>query len=459
VSPKTLILLPDGVGLRNFIYTDFLSHGDARVWTPLAYLSKELDILELPAYGAHKMTEVYKSALVRAMLINQYEKTGDSTYLSYIFPSTARGLKAWFKRKMIDELAWSFISEKGQERLREHYIASVKKSDYYRACLQQLEAEKPDFVFCTNQRMTNAAAPILAAQALGIPTGTFIFSWDNLPKGNLSVPAEHLFVWSDYMKAEALHYYPFLRPENVHVVGTPQFIPYTDPALRESREDFCARYGLDPEAKLICFSGDDVTTSPYDQVYLEDTARAVRELNAEGRERYQILFRRCPVDFSDRYDKTLETHADIIRCADPLWAAPEGGTRWKLVIPTRGDVGLLVNTVLHCETVINLGSTMAHDFAAMGKTSCYFRYSPVGNAVWDIGKIYRYIHFRSMEGLDPVYWVEDPETIAETLRAAMTDGEGKLPDARKWLETIALQPLDGTNDRIWQTIAAIAGHP
>jgi hypothetical protein len=53
-----------------------------------------------------------------------------------------------------------------------------------------------------------AVAPLLAAQDLGIPTATFIFSWDNLPKATMVVEANYYFVWSHHMKRELLLYYP-----------------------------------------------------------------------------------------------------------------------------------------------------------------------------------------------------------------------------------------------------------
>jgi hypothetical protein len=44
---------------------------------------------------------------------------------------------------------------------------------------------------------------LLAAQQLGIPTATFIFSWDNLPKATMVVETDYYFV-GDHMKLELL---------------------------------------------------------------------------------------------------------------------------------------------------------------------------------------------------------------------------------------------------------------
>ena len=453
---KVYILLPDGIGLRNFIYTDFLDHGNAVIWTPLDYIDRKIPQKRLPGFSLAKSTDTLKSALIRANVFRNFRRTGNSSYLDYLFPPSGR-LKNRVKHSAIDLLARTHTSDKSIGKLHQRYLDSLRKSSYYQECLHQLETERPSFVFCTNQRMLNAAAPILAARDLGIPTGTFIFSWDNLPKGNLSVPAEHLFVWSDYMKQEALEYFPFYKAENIHVVGTPQFIPYTDKSLYENREVFCKKYGLDPLAKIICFSGDDITTSPHDPIYLEDTAKAVRLMNTQGDGFYQILFRRCPVDTSGRYDNIIEKYSDVIRSVPPLWKKAENSGQWNTIIPTPEDVKLLVNTALHCETAINVGSTIAHDFACMGKTSCYFNYNPVENSIWDINKIYKYIHFQSMNGLDPVYWADSPDKIADTLRAAISDSSNKLKDAKQWLQKTVLLPLENANQRIWHTIGTITG--
>jgi len=422
------------------------------VWTPLDYLDASIEQLRLPDYRSHKMTDIYKTALVKAQLFAHYKAFGDPAYLDYISLSKSKTLKGKLKATLIDWFAKKYADTKRLEQLQEKYIKSIKKSDYYLQCRAQLEGEQPSFVFCTNQRMITAAAPMLAAQELGIPTGTFIFSWDNMPKGNLSVPADHYFVWSEYMKKEFHKYYPDIDRDRVHVVGTPQFIPYTNERLYESREDFCAHYNLNPSAKIICFSGDDVTTSPHDPLYLRDTAEAVRRMNELGGGKYQILFRRCPVDVSERYNGILEKYDDVIFSAPPLWKKPKGSEAWHGIVPTPEDIKLLVNTVLHCDTAVNVGSTIAHDFACMGKTSCYFKYNPVDKGAWDIHKIYRYIHFRSMQGLDPIYWIESSEDIDKMIIAATKDSEKKILDAKQWLRTIVTHPLSDANGRIWKTI-------
>ena len=85
----------------------------------------------------------------------------------------------------------------------------------------------------------------------------------------------------------------FLKKHQVFVTGSPQFEFHFDETLEDTREDFFKVYGLDVQTKYICFSGDDETTSPLDQFYLEDLAKVVRNLNSKG-EKLGIIYRKCP---------------------------------------------------------------------------------------------------------------------------------------------------------------------
>ncbi|NJW55474.1 UDP-glycosyltransferase, partial [Salinimicrobium sp. CDJ15-91] len=106
--------------------------------------------------------------------------------------------------------------------------------------------------------------------------------------------------------------------DQVSVTGSPQFEPHFDPGLQNSRCEFFREHNLDPQKKYICFSGDDVTTSPDDPQYLNDVAEAIQELNTNGH-KLGIIFRRSPVDFSGRYDKVLRQYQNLIVPITPKW--------------------------------------------------------------------------------------------------------------------------------------------
>ena len=195
------------------------------------------------------------------------------------FPQSYKGIKNAFKSLYVDFLVATKSSERGVVSIREKIKKLERSTAKYEYCKKQLLEHKPDIVFCTNPRPTQAIAPILAAQDLGIPTASLIFSWDNLPKATMVVETDYYLVWSDHMKAELLYYHPNIKADQIKVTGTPQFEIHFDKDSLLSREAFFEAHALDVNKKYICFSGDDVTTSPDDPKYLEDLALAITRLN------------------------------------------------------------------------------------------------------------------------------------------------------------------------------------
>lgn len=110
--------------------------------------------------------------------------------------------------------------------------------------------------------------------------------------------------------------------------------------------------------------------------FLRDVAEAVRNLNRKG-ENLGIIFRRCPVDFSSRYDKVLKEYLDEITAIDPEWSG--GHNSWDAVMPTREDMILQTNIIEHSFMVINIASSMVFDFAARKKPCAYINYVPEVN--------------------------------------------------------------------------------
>jgi tetratricopeptide (TPR) repeat protein len=133
-----------------------------------------------------------------------------------------------------------------------------------------------------------------------------------------------------------------------------------------------------------------IELNPNDPIYLSDMARAVRSMNEAGNS-LGILFRRCPVDFSTRYDAVLQEFQDCIVSVAPKWK--KQGADWNTILPTKADMQLLVNTIYHTQLVVNLGSSMVFDYAALHKPCAYIRYDvpncPVND--WSVQKIYNFI--------------------------------------------------------------------
>lgn len=453
---KIVLVVPDGVGIRNFLYTRFLdllaAEAEVVAWHVLpehvlaTQEGRAVRFEPLPYVREGLAARVLRQAKIYAQLHWRYEEDAAEVMLRFRRPSGgAVGALPRTVGHAAHLLGHLVPTPDGAAWLDRCHATAASRDGDLAPFAAFLRAERPDVVFCTHQRASRAVPALLAARRLGIPTATFIYSWDNLPKGRMAVHADRLLVWSDAMKAELLLYYPEMDPRRVHVVGTPQFEPHLDPALARPREEFLGGLGFDPARPVVCFSGDDEMTSPFDPAYLADLAGIS--------EPPQILFRRAPTDVSGRYAGVLARFPEIAVC-DPAWRAGDGD--WTQVAPLPEDLGLLANVARHCDAVVNLGSTMGLDFAVFDKPAVYVAYNPSGAGDWDVMDLYRLPHFRCVHALQPVLWARSAAELGTQVRRAL-DRPGEKSEARaRWLREVVAFPLDRASERCVEALLETA---
>ncbi|SCX92580.1 UDP-N-acetylglucosamine:LPS N-acetylglucosamine transferase [Nonlabens sp. Hel1_33_55] len=463
-SKKVFILFPDGVGLRNFAFTGFKEIGeqldfDITYWNNTIFpIQSELGYKELHIGSTkiHPKTPVLSHARKRVELALSRKRANDHVYNTYRFPLKWNGPKHFLKSAFVKFHERFNATPHGWQRLMDQMYAAERSTDRYQKAKTQLQEHQPDLVFCTTQRATQAIAPMLAAKDLGIKTACWIYSWDNLPKGMSTIETDYYFVWSDLMKQQMLEYYPKTVPEQIFVTGTPQFEPHYDNSILLSRKQFCEEHHLDEDTQYICFSGDDQTTSPLDQYYLEDTAIAVRKLRDEGYN-LAIIYRQVPIDFTGRYDKVLEKYADVITTIAPLWKPM--GEHWNQVMPTKADFARLVNTCYHSEMVVNICSSMVFDFVIHGKPTIFPNYEQpqLKKGIRDIGQNYEYIHFRSMPDREKsVVWAYNKSEIYEGIKGLLDGALNPVSITKQWYEVVNRSDSPNkASERIWKGIAEI----
>ena len=468
IQHRYLLLFPDGIGFRNFVMTDFIKHlirdGEVVIWHAIpeelteSYQKQwngKVTWFSLPPHHEGQLPFITRRAKQMAQLYWQ-DEPGTEVVLEAMLSRPGSGWRG-VRNRIANSLGRvNGRSSHGVLFLNSLHQYSVRHTRYFHEYVALLRQVKPDVVFCSHQRSEIAVPVMLAARYLGIPTVTFIYSWDNLPKGRMAVNADYYFVWSQHMKEEMLHYYPDVREEQIFIVGTPQFEHYFNPSLLESRSEFFGRYGLDPDRKVICFSGDDLSTSPLDHEYLADLAEALRAIPEAYRP--QILFRRNPTDSIDRYRSTLDRYPEI-HISDPAWVTLSQND-WTKVVPTAEDTKLLANVVHHCDIVINVGSTMALDFAIVKKPAIYLRYPPSSwnpNMKWSIEQVYRYPHYNFLPRIHPVTWVYSREDLASTVMHVLDHPQELQSEREKWVNFLVQSPLDKASERCAETLKQIAG--
>lgn len=456
---KICFIIPDGTGIRNYLYSNLpkkliengceiiLLHtiSKAAIDEINAVNAVNFKSIKLPLYAETKYQKFLREVICYARLLRNKKLTDNESILTNWKPK---------KNSISKGIFYSLVEFIGKEisndydKILNYEIKYQKSIERNIAAFEDLLNNlKPDLIFSTHQRSMNAIPIVAAAHKLNIKTIGAIFSWDNLPKARLSVRTDEYVVWSEYMKKELNFYYPEIDENNITVTGTPQFEFYYNKKNIYEKDVFYKTFDLDSSKKIICFSGDDELTSPYDPFFLNDIAEVIdeEELNI------QILLRRAPVDASGRFDVIKNKFPEIIKVASPLWNFDKKKLEnWQTIYPTFEDIKLLISTVYYCDAVINLGSTMAHDFAMFQKPAIYLNFNPVYSNDWNVETIYQYQHFRSIGDLAPVLWLNSKEDTKLVLNKAL-----KKPrlDNEKWLNRIA-EFRDNASDKIAKKIVS-----
>jgi hypothetical protein len=420
---KIVLLFPDGVGIRNYLYSEVFQNIKEDLVlvhnfdeTTIATLKESVSLSEAITIPIYRETikEKFLRELICLSRLHYNAKLVCNPSLLTNWNWNQKTLSKKLFYKGIEYSAPLFKKYSSILKLEKRYQKAIRTTLFYKEIKAILEDVNPKAVFCSHQRGLNGAPFFAVAKDLEIPTTTVIFSWDNLPKARLALRADNYLVWSDCMKKELELFYPEIPSGTIHITGTPQFEFYEDPNNIIEKETFFKKYNLDPSKKIICFSGDDTKTSPDDPSYLKDIAEAITKANLQ--EEYQILLRRCPVDFSGRFDFVVNEYKDLIREAAPLWYY-NTSKEWVAVYPSKEDVKLLVSTAFYSEIVVNVGSTMAFDFAMFKKPCVFINYDQENKKEndWSVKTIYQFQHFRSMPNKEAVIWLNNKEEIVEKI--------------------------------------------
>ena len=460
-----LLLIPDGVGVRNFLREDFLRQavrgGVVDVLHPIpAAFTERYPALALEGVRAHALHEgpgTRLAALLRTSLAYAQMYWADTQSMRFARRMPVRGglrtRAVYGAARMIGAGAAWPGGLRALDRLHCAAASGAPEVALYQRLFEEL---RPRVLFCSHQRPVSIVPPVLAARSLGIPTATFIFSWDNITsKGRIAAPFDHYLVWSEHMRGELLRYYPDVRPEQAHVVGTPQFDPYMYDALLWTRDEFFRRIGADPARPLVCYSGGDVGTTPEDAAHVAALLDQIRAGRVRGQP--QVLLRPSPVDSGERFADVRARYPELL-FARPEWLHTQPGN-WARVLPLPEDTAFLANLTRHADVNVNLASTMTIDFA--------LRDRPVVNVAFDVAEpppfplplwdyYYRFEHYRPVVQLGAARFARSPDELGAHVDDYLRDPSLDRDARRRLVELEVAAPSGTAGARILETLGRIA---
>ncbi len=464
---KTALLLPDGVGVRNFLLGSFRDVARGRLALSVLnaipesshaiYENGHSDHLEWIPYRAYRDTP--RLFMLRNALNHAHMYSIDTWGMRCMRerPIIARGKRRWAAEtaRWLGQRAAQINGVGLLDRRLRAAVETVPETAHYR---QLFERNRPDVLLCSNQRPTGILPIVLAARSLGIPTVTCIFSWDNLTsKARIAAPFDHYFVWSDLMGRELREFYPEIAPERIHVVGSPQFDPHTDARLLLSREAFFAQLGADPSRPLLCYSSGEPNNSPEDQDHLALLMRSIREGRIGGNP--QVVVRPTPTVEGHRFDAVRAQYPELIY-SRPEWISPVADD-WTQMIPLPSDVALLANLAHHADMNISVASTMTLDFAIHNRPIVNVAFDiadppPFKMSLWDY--YYRFEHYRPVVQTGAALFSRSAEQYVQHINQYLAHPELHAVERRRLLDMELGVPAGQSSRRVVDALLEIVRH-
>jgi hypothetical protein len=287
---------------------------------------------------------------------------------------------------------------------------------------------------------------------LKIPVSTFIFSWDNLSsKGRMMGPFNSFLVWSDLMKKELLYFYPATKPENVTIVGTPQFEPYTMDSYPTDRKIFFEKFKLDSSKKIICFSCADSSIGQNDALVIKTIARAIRENLIDFDS--QLLVRTSPAEDGKRFEEVKKEYPEIVWNI-PNWelTRENHSENWSQRVPTIEDIIDLKSILQFVDLNVNMCSTMSLDFMLFNKPVINTVFGNKTNGLFDDQKFLNYTHYKKVIESGAVTIAKNSKELIDAINM---DLKSPTIKSHKQKELVKLQigkPLERTSKRIVEAL-------
>lgn len=300
---------------------------------------------------------------------------------------------------------------------------------------------RPSLVFNgSHVHSRNAIQAVQAAQWLGIPTATFIFSWDNLTsQGRITLPYDHFLVWNDELKEQLLEMYDWIKPENVIVTGTPQFDFHFRPEFYQDRDEYCEQVGADPNRPIIFYATGMPNHMPGEPEIVEGIADMLKEF--EQTVLPQLLVRVYPKDRSGRFNELKSRRKDI------LFPAVAWEEEW--LTPKYEDSYALVNTLRHCAMGINVASTVSLELCMFDKPVVNVGYDPksLNTSQFSYADYYEFDHYKPIIESGAVPVATSEADMLRLIKECLTNPADRKSERKNLIEQMFGTTLDGNSSK------------
>lgn len=461
-KPHIVLIVARGEAVRNFLYSDTLRilSREARV----TLLSAIHDGKFIQRFGPLVERIIPLPELTEKWIVKFLRELIDMAHYRWIWTEKvknkwelldfkARTPKQKLRVKLFKAFARLFAPRVGLNFLafwEYHLSILLNPTPFFKQTFDEL---KPDLVFnCSHIHAPRGEMPARVAHKMGIPTATFIFSWDNLSsRGRILPPYDHFLVWHEGMQAELLNLYHFIKPRQVHITGTPQFDYHFKPEYQLTREQLAEHIGFDPKRPFVLYTTGMERDFPGEVGHVRTVIEILKEFDPTIRP--QLVVRTYVKGNSPEMEALAHANTPDVFFPPVLW-----DPNWFM--PQEKDLAIYSSLLKQCLFGINPASTVSLELMMFGKPVMNLGFDPPGSHLSKPLRWHRHIEFDHYQwvvaggGVRVAYSVEEMRAI---IQQYVQSGNLLHTEQQGFLDSFFGPTLDGNSGkRVAEVILRLA---
>jgi hypothetical protein len=318
--------------------------------------------------------------------------------------------------------------------------------------VQVLKQHRPVLYFATHASSYFEECLLRNAQAQKLPVAFMVLSWDHLSsKIVLSRRFDSFLVWNEHTRREIVGTYPCYKPEQIHVVGIPNYDLYAEKPSH-SYESWCQKYGLDPACRTILFSTMPQSRHEQQHLIIEELLQAITH-GVDLPSDLQVLIKCHPFDDSDEYDKLLGRYPVAIHRTG--LAPGQTQDEW---IPSSHEISSSRDCLHFCSININIFSTVTIEAAYFDKPIIHIAFDPNPPAPGRIPchEYYNWDHFKPIVDSNASLMARSYAGLFDAIRRYLECPELLAAERRSLVEMYVGQQIGTASECVATQLAKLA---
>lgn len=461
-KPHIVLVVARGEAVRNFLYSDTLPALSEKARVTLLSRVDHGEVIQRAQPYVDRVIPLAEYPEVR--LVVAHRNTLHYAHLRWLWSEAAKyywGQNQARTRSLPGRLRWAWNRSMAGLLAHPPILEWMTRLDEFLSWklrptrqLDQIFTElQPDLVFnCSHIHGPHADLPMRIAYRLGFPTAAFIFSWDNLTsRSRIFVPYDYYLMWNEEMKALLLAQYPFLDARQVLVTGTPQFDFHFKPEFLLTRQELCARLGLDASRPFILYSTGMDTDFPHEHKFVEAVIHYLK--NAPLQPRPQLVVRTYIKGTSPEMQALAERREPDVVFPPILW-----DKQW--IMPLHEDLSIYTSLLHHASLGINAASTVSLELMMLDKPVINIGMEPPGSSLPHYTRFSRHVeyeHYRPVVLSGGVMVARSMEELRRMLQQGLQHPQEGREARRRFIRQMFGDRLDGRSGwRVAESLIELA---